>query len=422
MRVHIENKTKTKRTIPDTIENDADYFDRDVSARMFDAEDMRGAVGDTSTRYGRPQRGGPRQGGSRQAGTRSSGGRRDGMGRYGAGPGNARPADPGVPDPGAGDPGATDLDAADVGPDDLELDDAEPDGFAPDGFASDELGPHDPGADGFASAGVAAAGRRGRNERTETLIRNGRSAPRARRPRARTLVIAGAAVGATTAIVAGLLTVFSPGPSWPASVATVQEQITTACQNPDVVSEPGQVNFACAKATQQVLWVFALLTSGNNPSFTASKSGRIGLEPITPTEGGQLAWSLNLHQPYNPVNPVHSLQVAARAINNIVGGATVTGPKDSVVVEPGLESSPQNCARYTGSSALITRAGYPARCALPVTSSAGQAALVANIYQQWVVGASAVTAQDAGVLFENADNPGDPQVQAILHSMPPSGL
>jgi hypothetical protein len=30
------------------------------------------------------------------------------------------------------------------------------------------------------------------------------------------------------------------------------------------------------------------------------------------------------------------------------------------------------------------------------------------------VGASAKAAQDAAVLFENAQNPGDPQVQAIL--------
>lgn len=302
----------------------------------------------------------------------------------------------------------------DTGQEDDEPEDLEPDDLAPDDLAAGEAG-----RDGRTPRGRGGSAR---SERTEKLIRNGRSAPRARRPRARTLAIGAASVAAAAAIIAGLMSVFSPGASWPSSVATVQAEITRACQNPDVASEPGQVNFACAKPTQQVLWIFALLTSGNNAGFTSSKSGRIGLEPITPTEGGQLAWSLNLHQPYNPVNPVHSLQVAARAINNIVAGATVTGPKGNVVVEPGLESNPQNCARYTGSPALVTRAGYPARCALPVTSAAGQAALVANIYQQWVVGASAVTAQDAGVLFANADNPGDPQVQAILHSMPSSGL
>jgi hypothetical protein len=29
----------------------------------------------------------------------------------------------------------------------------------------------------------------------------------------------------------------------------------------------GQVNFACAEGTRQILWVFALLTSRNNPAF-----------------------------------------------------------------------------------------------------------------------------------------------------------
>lgn len=287
-------------------------------------------------------------------------------------------------------------------------------GFAPPGYGRDDYEDEDPEPDDDPAPR--------RSERTEKLIRNGRGPHRPGRSRSRTIVIAVAAAGAAIAVIVGLLTVLGGSASWPASVATVQAEITKACQNPDVVSEPGQVNFACAKETQQVLWVFALLTSGGNPNFADQRSARIGLEPIAPTQGGQLAWSLNLHQPYNPVNPVDSLEVAARAINNIVGGATVTGTRGNTVVEPGLESSPQNCARYTGSPAVIARAGYPSICELPVTTTAGQAALVSNIYQQWVVGASPVTAQDAGVLFANANNPGDPQVQAILHSMPPSGL
>ena len=68
-------------------------------------------------------------------------------------------------------------------------------------------------------------------------------------------------------------------------MATVQSEITTACQNPNVASEPGQVNFACGKTTSQVLWVFALMTSGDNPQYTEAKSGRLGLEPITPDPG-----------------------------------------------------------------------------------------------------------------------------------------
>jgi hypothetical protein len=83
-------------------------------------------------------------------------------------------------------------------------------------------------------------------------------------------------------------------------------------------------------------------------------------------------------------------------------------------VQPGLLSDPANCARYTGSRALTSRRGFPSLCARPVSSPAGQAALVADAYQKWVVGASPKAAQDAAVLFENAQNPGDPEVQAIL--------
>jgi hypothetical protein len=256
--------------------------------------------------------------------------------------------------------------------------------------------------------------------RTERLIRYGRGVSKRRLFRPRNVVVAGGALAVVIIIAA--LTVLGGGASWPGSVATVRAEILTACANPDVVSEPGQVNFACAKSTQQVLWVFSLLTSKDDASFGDSATGREGLEPITAAQGGEVAWSLNLHQPYNPYNPVDSLEVAARAINNIVGGATVTSTGGKTEVEAGLESSPSNCARYTGSSSIVSRAGYPSLCALPVTSTAGQAALVSDIYSQWVVGASQVAAQDAGVLFENASNPGNSQVQAILSNPPASGL
>ena len=186
------------------------------------------------------------------------------------------------------------------------------------------------------------------------------------------------------------MVVFRPGASWPPSVAVVQSEITTACQNPNVASEPNQVNFACGKGTSQVLWVFALMTSGDNPNFSDAKTGRKGLEPITATQGGEVAWSLNLHHPYNPYNSIDSLEVAARAINNIVGGASLTGSNGKPTVQPGLESNPANCAKYTGSSAVITRAGFPDICASPVTSASGQAALVADIYSQWLVGRAGV--------------------------------
>ena len=234
---------------------------------------------------------------------------------------------------------------------------------------------------------------------------------------------AGVGTAVVAALLAGLVMTFSGhGASWPASVARVQSEAAKACQNPDVESEPGQVNFACAKKTRQILWVFALLTSSDNPSFTDIKTGRVGLEPITPAQGGEVAWSLNIHHPYNPANPIDSLEVAARAINNIIGGATVTGANGKPVVQSGLEGHAANCVRYTGSAALTSRAGFPRLCAKPVTSPAGQAALVADVYQKWVVGAGPEAAQDAAVLFGNASNPSDPRVQTILKQLPNSHL
>jgi hypothetical protein len=252
-----------------------------------------------------------------------------------------------------------------------------------------------------------------REERTEALVSRGRQSAGERRiPRGYKVGIAAAVGMVLVTVAAGIF--FNGRASWPASVAAVQAQVDRACRNPDVVSEPGQVNFACAQASRQILWVFALLTSGNDPHFVDQKTGRRGLEPIAPAQGGEVAWSLNLHHPYNPANPVDSLQVAARAINNIIGGATVTGAEGNAVVQAGLESIPANCLRYTGSAAVTARRGFPGLCTRPVTSPAGQAALVADVYQKWVVGAPSRAAQDAAVLFANADNPGDPQVQAIL--------
>jgi hypothetical protein len=222
-------------------------------------------------------------------------------------------------------------------------------------------------------------------------------------------------------IIAALVAVGGGGAGWPASVTTLQSQVKQACENPDVSAEPSGLNFACDKGTQQVLWVFSLLTSGNNPGFVDQSTGRKGLEPIQPSQGGDIAWSLNLHHPYNPANPVDSLQVAARAINNIISGATLTSTNGGALVEPGLESKAANCQRYTGSAKLVTRSGYPVRCAAPVGDGAGQAALVSDVFQQWMGGTPSRIAQQAGVLFQNAGNPGNAQVQAILSSLPASG-
>ena len=255
------------------------------------------------------------------------------------------------------------------------------------------------------------------DERTRALIDHGRrSIRRGRYGRTHKIMIALAVL--VVAITVLIMVVFRSGASWPASVPVVQNEISTACQNPNVVSEPNQVNFACGKDTSQILWVFSLMTSGDNPNFSDAKTGRQGLEPISATQGGEVAWSLNLHHPYNPYNALDSLQVAARAINNIIGGATLTGNNGKPVVQPGLESDPANCAKYTGSSAIVTHAGFPSQCAQPVSSATGQAALVADVYRQWVVGAPAAAAYDVSVLFSNASNPGNPQVQAILKSLP----
>jgi hypothetical protein len=253
--------------------------------------------------------------------------------------------------------------------------------------------------------------------RTEVLVNEGRgTSHRPAMPRVLKFTIA--TVAALALVVVLVIKLLSGGASWPDSVAVIQGQAARACQNPDVKSEPSQVNFACAKETRQVLWVFALMTSGGEADFNDTKTGRQGLEPITPTQGGQVAWFLNLHHPYNPMSPIDSLEVGARAINNIVGGATLTGTKGNPQVQPGLESIPANCARYTGSAALLSRKGFPSLCARPVTSAAGQAALAADIYRKWVVGASAKEAQDVEILFKNADNPGDSRVQTILRHLP----
>lgn len=252
--------------------------------------------------------------------------------------------------------------------------------------------------------------------RTETLVTQGR--PGAYRPGLSNRSKLAIGIGLLAALIAVLVIVLSSGgASWPASVATVQSQITKACQNPDVRSEPGQVDFACAQSTSQILWVFSLLTSGDNPDFSDTQNGRLGLEPIAATQGGQIALSLNLHSPYNPYNPIDSLEVAARAINSIIGGATVTGSDGQAVVQAGLESEPATCLRYTGSAAMTSRAGFPSLCAKPVTP-AGQAALVADVYQKWIVGATPSQAQAAALLFQNSNNPGNPQVQQILEHIP----
>jgi hypothetical protein len=102
--------------------------------------------------------------------------------------------------------------------------------------------------------------------------------------------------------------------------------------------------------------------------------------------------------------------VAARAINNIIGGAPPRWVPTANRSQPGLLSDPANCAR-TRIARPHRAAAFPA-CARPIIRP-GRPALVADVYQKWVVGASPKAAHDAAVLFENAQNPGDPE-SAIL--------
>ena len=95
----------------------------------------------------------------------------------------------------------------------------------------------------------------------------------------------------------------------------------------------------------------------------------------------------------------------------------LSGSNGKPAVQPRLEGNPASCNRYTGSSAVIP-GRVPDICAAPVTSSTGQAALVADVYQEWFAGASPAVAQDVSVLFGNANGPGNPQVQAILKALP----
>ena len=45
-----------------------------------------------------------------------------------------------------------------------------------------------------------------------------------------------------------------------------------------------------------------------------------------------------------------------------------------------------------------------------------------DVFEQWMGGTPSQMAAQAGVLFENADNPGNQQVQAILASLPSFGM
>lgn len=234
----------------------------------------------------------------------------------------------------------------------------------------------------------------------------------------RTYGIGGVIVIVIVAVIIAAVTL-SGGPGWPASVATMQAEIAQACQLPNLTSEPSGVNFACAQPSNQVLWVYALMTSNGNPRFVDAKTGRVGLEPINPKESAGLITSVNLSHPFNPRNPIDSLAVAARAINDIIGGAVVEQNGLSVPVE-GLESVAANCRSYTGSALQTKRAGYPTVCARPLLP-ADWSVLVGDVFGFWVTKSGSTATADAETLFAYASNPGNPQVQSILAALPHKG-
>ena len=86
--------------------------------------------------------------------------------------------------------------------------------------------------------------------RTAILINRGRSSATPRRIPRKVKIGAGVVFALVLFFILIAISVPGPGPAWPASVARVQAEITKACQNPDISSEPDQVNFACGKGTR----------------------------------------------------------------------------------------------------------------------------------------------------------------------------
>ena len=181
---------------------------------------------------------------------------------------------------------------------------------------------------------------------------------------------------------------------------------------PDVASEPNQINFACANATGRSVWVLLAPDDQrrNNPRFADTKTGRRA-RPSTPAQGGEVASSLNLHHPVDPAEP-----------NRQHRGGRAGHQRHHRWRDPDRQRrqprGPGGAGERSGQLRQVyrlgggrRRAGYPAICASPVTSPAGQAALVADVYQRWFSGSSPVFAGEDGVLFQNSTEPGNPQVR-----------
>ena len=130
-------------------------------------------------------------------------------------------------------------------------------------------------------------------------------------------------------------------------------------------------------------------------------------------------------QPAPPVQPgerVDSLEVAARAINNIIAGATLTSTSGGALVEPGLESTAADCQRYTGSA----RAGDPVRAtrraAPPRSPRRGEAALVGDAFAQWMGGTpSQIAARGRACCSRTRTTQATRRSRRYCNSLPASG-
>ncbi len=219
--------------------------------------------------------------------------------------------------------------------------------------------------------------------------------------------------------------------SWGPVETSVHGVMKYACENVNVEQEPNQVNFACSPAGQQLLAVIALVMGHDNQNYTDNRTdGRQGLEPISPGQGGTIEWALDLPTYYQPDNAVQSVQVAARAINTILGGTSVTDAKTGkTVAQSGLESNAQNCLRYTGEPLLVAHLmkvvskngqtaeqqdpSWPVVCAGSITTASEQAAVARDVFKQWDTGAPAGLVDQVVAFFENW-SPSNPAIQQFV--------
>jgi hypothetical protein len=197
----------------------------------------------------------------------------------------------------------------------------------------------------------------------------------------------------------------------------VKTWAAAACKDPNT-AVPGAPQFACADG-QNILWVLAYLTSGDNPNYVGKPpqkgaQPRQGLLPVPLAEAQQYAIALRLTHAFHWNDPEDSLKVGALILNAFVDG-TAAQPT------AGLESSASNCARYTG-EAKTTNLNGVVVCHSQNLTDQGKIALVHDLYLKWATTQGAkvdqsvlnTAANAAMVLFANPDSPGNKNAQAAL--------